>query len=108
MSVVTQVGIHRGRFGSTEQPLQGRQHLLGEGELHGDRVDLGHGEQALGIAHAQEVAFVHGADTDPAGDRRMDLGVRELHLGGGNRRLVALGGGPELIDQRLLLIVGLF
>ena len=57
----------RGRRG--DQALQGRQHLLRQGELDGDRVDLGHGEQALGIAGAQEVAFINGANTHAARHR---------------------------------------
>jgi hypothetical protein len=67
------VGIHerlhfRGR-GGFEQFVQGRQVLLGQGELHGDRVDLGDAEQALSVAGAHQVARVDVADAHAAAYR---------------------------------------
>ncbi|MNG04256.1 hypothetical protein D3C84_873750 [compost metagenome] len=82
--------------------------MLRQGELDGNRVDLRHSEQALSIGHAQEVAFIHGPNPDATTDRGANLRVGELHLSGIDRSLIALGGGFELIDQRLLLVVGLF
>ncbi|MNL21855.1 hypothetical protein D3C87_1431680 [compost metagenome] len=62
----------------------------------------------MGVGHAQEVALIHCTNADATGDRGADLRVGQLHLGGINRSLIALGGGLELVDQCLLLVVGLF
>lgn len=107
VGVGAHVGVDVGGQLRGDQALQDRQHLLRQGELDGNRVDLGHGEQALGVAHAQEVAFIHRANPDATGNRRANLGVRKLHLGRINRGLVALGRGLELVDQGLLLVIGL-
>ena len=80
-----------------DQALQGRQHLLWQGELDGNRVDLGNGEQALGVGHAQEVALIDCANTDAAGDRGANLRVGKLYLRCINRGLVALGAGFQLV-----------
>ena len=108
VGVGTDVGLDLCVLRIVDQALQGRQHLLRQREFHGDRVDLGHGEQAGGVGHAQEIAFVDGANTDAAGDRGADLRVGKLYLRRVDCGLVALGGGFELVDQCLLLVVGLF
>ena len=107
VGVGADVGLDLCALRVVDQALQGRQHLLWQGELDGNRVDLGHGEQALGVGHAQEVAFIDCANTDAAGDRGANLRVGKLYLRGINRGLVALGGGFQLVDQGLLLVVGL-
>ncbi|MNY25554.1 hypothetical protein D3C86_1593460 [compost metagenome] len=75
------VGLDPGVLWVVDQALQGRQHLLRQGEFHSDRVDLGHGEQALGVGHAQEVAFIHGANADATGHWGANLCVGKLYLG---------------------------
>ncbi|MCY1434890.1 hypothetical protein D9M71_509660 [compost metagenome] len=107
VAVAFQIGLHHGWGLRGEQALQGRQQLLRQRELDADRVDLGNAEQPLGIGDAQEVAFIHIANTYPAADRGANLGIGELHLGGVNRRLVAQRRGLELVEQRLLLVEGL-
>ncbi len=84
--------------------MQGWQHLLGQGELDGDRVDLRHAEQALRVAGAYQVARVDVANAHPASHRRADSGIRQLHLGVGDGCLVAFDGGLQLVDQCLLLV----
>ncbi|MNM98071.1 hypothetical protein D3C81_1105920 [compost metagenome] len=78
-----------------------------QGELDRDGVDLGHAEQALGIAGAHQVAGVDVADANAPGDGGANLRVGELDFGIGDGGLVAFYGGLQLIDQRLLLVEGL-
>ena len=108
IGVGAQVGVDGGPGGGGDQALQGWQHLLWQRELNGNRVELGDGKQPLGVAHAQEVAFVHVADAHAATDRGANLGIGKLYLSRINGRLIALHRGLELVDQCLLLVIGLF
>ncbi len=66
---VALIRLDRRRSVLGDQALQGRQHLLRQGKLHGDRIDLRHRKQTLSIADAQEIAFIDVADTDSSGHR---------------------------------------
>ena len=65
-----------------------RQLLLRRGENHGDRLDLGDGDDASLGRGIDDVADIDLAQPGDAGDRRLDGGVVELGLGVGNRRVV--------------------
>ncbi|KAG0925389.1 hypothetical protein G6F31_018750 [Rhizopus arrhizus] len=57
----------------------------------------------LGIGGPHQIAWIDLAQADAAVHRRQDAGVRQLHLGGVHRRLVAVPGRLQLLYRRRLL-----
>ena len=100
-------GLDPGRLLGRKQFVEQGQLLLGQGELHGNGINLGHGKQPLGIADPQEIACIHRTNAHAPADRRLYLRIGQLHLRGRNGCLVTLCRSLELIDQGLLLIEGL-
>ena len=81
--------------------------LLRQRERDEHRPHLGHHHQRRGVARAHQVADVDETRAQPPRDRRPDLGVFEVQLGGLDLRLIALDRRLELADRRPLLIEGL-
>src|SRR6185312_13065250 len=81
--------------------------ILRYGEIHEDRLDLGDRHQRGPLARLHQVAEVDQPLAGAAVDRRADLGIDEVELGGVDRRLVAGERRLEAVDRRLLLVVAL-
>ena len=81
---------HRGQVG------------LGHGEQHRDRLHLRDDDDAVDVAAAYEVADVHLAQPEPAGNGRDDLRERQLQLRVVHLGVVGLDCALDLLDQRLL------
>ena len=86
-------GPERGQLVLLPEPGEVQHLALAEGEIDVDRVGaLDRRQQGRPGLH--QVADVHQAAADPAADRRDDLGVGDVQLGGGD-------GGPGILDARL-------
>ena len=81
--------------------------LLRQRKADEDRLELGDRNQRGIVVGVHEVALVDEAGAQPPVDRRADVGVAEIELGGVDLRLVALDCGLQLGDQRGLLVIAL-
>src|ERR1700691_4013105 len=90
------VGLHRA--------LELRQVVLGNTEINRDRLQLRDHHETGRIGRMNDIAGVHQAQTDPAGDRRSNTAVNELKLGVIDSALIALDRAGVLSDQRLLVV----
>src|SRR5882672_983586 len=78
------------------------QAVLRDGEHHGDRLELGDDDQAVGVARPDDVARIDEAQAQAAPDRRSDGGVDELQLRIVDLALVEFHRALVLAHQRLL------
>src|SRR6185437_6968167 len=104
--------VEGGNIGVTtggELAVDLRQILLGKGEEDRDRLDLGNDRHGLGVAGVDDVAGIHLAEADAAGDGGGDLAVREVQSGGLDRGLVAGHRALVLVHEcslRIKLLLG--
>ena len=87
--------------------LSRREGLLGQGEDHRDRLDLGDDDDPGRIGRVHVVARIDLADAGAPVDRRADAGVVELRAGVVDGRLVALDLRVSCATSALLRIDGL-
>ncbi len=88
-----------------ERPVDLGELLLGQGEDHRDRPDLGDDHDPRGIGRMDDIAGIDQPQPGAAGDRRDDAGIGKHRLGVFNGALVGLHLRHELGDQRLLGVV---
>ncbi len=69
-----------------------------------DRLQLGDRQHARHIVGVHDVAGVHQAEAGAAGQRRLDGGVGQLHLGAVDGRLVGLDLGRKTCDSSRALV----
>jgi hypothetical protein len=81
--------------------------FLGKREVDEDRLRLSDRDQAVGVVAVDHVADIDEPHAEPARDRRADVGVAEVELGGFDQGLVGLGRRLQLRDLRLLLVIAL-
>ena len=93
------------QLGAAVQPRRDlRQVVLGGGEQHADRRDLGDDDDAGRIGRLQIVAGVDEPQADAAADRRDDAAIGDVELGGVDLRLVGADRRLVLRDgERLIL-----
>ena len=91
------------RQGAAMHPLQQRGHvILRQREHHGDRLELRHHHQAVGLGRRDEVADVDLLQADPAVDRRDDVTVGQIELCGIDLALIGQHRADVLRDERFL------
>ena len=64
--------------------------VLGDGEDHADRLDLGDDYEAVGVGGMYDISGIHQAQADLSGDRGVDVGVHQVQFGAIDLRLIGL------------------
>ena len=98
--------IHDQWFALTQLFLDSRQIVFRHIENHGDRLKLRDDQQGIRVARVNDIARVHQAQADAAGNRRGDVAVGELHLGAFHRGRIRLHGGFQFLDLGGDLVIG--
>ncbi len=101
------VGVHRQGAARLHLRLQRRDVVLRHGEDHRDRVDLRHHHQAVGLRGGDVVAGVDLSQADAAVDRRADVAVGDVLLGGRDLALVGQHVALILADHEYLIFSSL-
>ncbi len=68
-------GVHREFLAGAHLLQDRRQLIFGDRENHADGLDLRDDQHAVGVGGVNDVAGIHQAQTDDAGDRRRDVAV---------------------------------
>ncbi len=104
------VAGHRGDADSSrlQRTVESRQRFFRQSENAGNRLYLGHDNDAAGIRRVHVVARIHAPYAGLSLDRRDDGGVAELRPGVVDVGLVALDLGLQLPHQGVLRVQRLF
>ena len=105
--LVGAAAIERGRrqHRAALQPLRDRlQIVLGHREQHADRLQLRDDDDAVGVARRDVVALVDLAQSDAAVERRQDVAILQVDLGGLDRGGIGFHRALILRDQRDLRV----